>query len=674
MNLTKIKKMIYIVLMDGNEKISISFDEYQKRDGRTGHYFAKLLKIIQLNWKYRVCRKDLDDRLDILKMPESIITQLPSQETLIEKLQSYDIVSFDIFDTLVFRAVNSPGDVFRLLESEWHIMKFAEKRMQAECKARQRVGEVTIYDIYETLSQELSIDKQEAIQKELNIEKKVCFANPYMKHVFDELNKKKKVVLTSDMYFTKDMLRELLYECGYHVDETQIFVSCEYEKGKANGELQELVSRICGCSKTYIHVGDNRNTDILGSKGIGWDTFYYPNVNIIGAPYRRKEMQSMAASFYMGLVNAKMHSGMLKQDEYYEYGYCYGGILAVGYCQYLSRLAVAEKIDQFLFLARDGYVIKKIYDRFFGEVESEYIPFSRFASYQLTIDRTWEEMLEHVVKPRLNVQPPESVQEVLEISDLMYLEKYFEAYGVSKEERFVFSTYKKIEQIFEENIGEIKKNYQRTIDAGKKYFAQRVKQNGKICVVDVGWQGTGAMCIKYFLEEICDMNVEVCGALMGMVKNDTAEICLANRSMFSYLFSPHHNQRTYLCHAGKRREIPYRDMLVEIMFTEDNPSFLKFDLDQSGNVILKYGVKENNTKILNGIQRGIMDFAEDYLAYGKHFGDVLEICGQEAYIPIDSMARSKKTCMKLLGEYEIHADPGVFKDRKKQTYKDAQRN
>lgn len=674
MNLSKVKKVMYKTLIDGNEKISICFDEYRKCDGRTGHYFAKLLKILQLNWKYRVCHKDLDDSLDKLKMPESIITQLLSQEELIAKLQGYDIVSFDIFDTLLFRAVNSPRDVFRLLESEWHMMRFAEKRIQAEHKARERVGEVTIDDIYEILSQELSIDKQKAIKKELDIEKKVCFANPYMKHVFDELNKKQKVVLTSDMYLTKDMLRELLYKCGYHVDEDQIFVSCEYGKGKANGKLQELVSRICGCSKTYIHVGDNRNTDILGSEGIGWDTFYYPNVNITGAPYRRKEMQTIASSFYKGLVNAKLHSGMFKQDEYYEYGYCYGGILAVGYCQYLSRLAAAEKIDRFLFLARDGFVIKKIYDRFFGEVPSEYIPFSRFASYQLTIDKTWKEMLEHVVRQRLNVHPPESVQEVLEISDLLFLEKYLEEYGVTTEERFVFSTYKKIEQIFEENIGEIKKHYQRTIDAGKKYFAQHVKQNGKICVVDVGWQGTGAMCLKYFLEELCGMHVEVCGALMGMVKNDTAEICLANRSMFSYLFSPHHNQRTYLCHAGKRRENPYRDMLIEIMFTEDHPSFLKFDLDQNGNVILKYSAKENNKKIIDSLQHGIMDFAEDYLAYGKYFGDVLEICGQEAYIPIDSMARAKKTCMKLLGEYEIHADPGVFNNRKKQTYKEVQRN
>lgn len=674
MDLTKIKKTVYKVLVDGNEKISIRFDEYCKSDGRAGRYFVKLLKILQLNWKYRVLRKDMDEGLDQLKMPESTITRLPSVEELIAKLERYDVVSFDIFDTLVFRAVNSPRDVFRLLESEWRIMGFAEKRVQAERRARERSGEITIYDIYEILSQELSIDKQEAIQKELDAEKKVCFANPYMKRVFDELNKKKKVVLISDMYLTKDMIRDLLYTCGFCVEKDQIFISCEHGKGKANGDLQEIVSRIYGCSKTYIHIGDNKNTDILASEGIGWDTFYYPNVNTVGAPYRRREMQTLASSFYKGLLNTKLHSGMFRQDRYYEFGYCYGGILAVGYCQYLDRLAATEKIDQFLFLARDGYVIKKIYDRFFGKVASEYIPFSRFASYQLTIDKTWREMLEHVVRPRLNMRPPEPVQKVLELSDLMFLEKYLEKYGVSGQERFVLSVYEKIEKIFEENIGEIKRNYQETIEAAKKYFTRHVKQNAKICVVDVGWQGTGAICLKYFLEELCGMQVKVCGALMGMVKSDTTEICLANRSMFSYLFSPHHNQKTYLCHAGKNSMISYRNMLVEILFTEDHPSFLKYEMDQNGNVILKYGAKENNQKILDHLQQGILDFSEDYLKYGRCFGDVLEICGQEAYIPIDSVAKARKMCMQLLGEYEIHIDPGVFKESDRQIYREAQRN
>lgn len=672
-NLQRIKRLACRLLIDGNENISISFEEYQKYHGRSGHYLVKLFKMIQLNWKYRICHSELDDSLAKLRMPEYSSMQLPSQRELIDELKNYDIISFDIFDTLIFRCVSEPRDVFRLLESEWHILHFAEKRVQAEAKARERMGEATIYDIYEILSKELNIDIEQAIEKEFDIENKVCFANPYMKFIFDELNENKQVVLTSDMYLTKQMLQELLCKCGYSVKEDQIFVSCELGVGKENGRLQNLVSQAFGCSKTYIHVGDNRNNDILGSKKAGWNTFFYPNVGIGGAPYRRKEMQTLASSFYKGIVNAKLHSGVAVQDAYYEYGYCYGGILAVGYYQFLRRLVVTEQIGQLLFLARDGYIIKKIYDRFAGDVDSEYIPFSRFASYQLTIERTWKEMLEQVVKPRLNIRPLECVGAVLEISDLLFLDRYLEVYGISKQDTFSPEIYNAIEQIFEKNINEIEKNYQDTVAAAQEYFMSHVKPNQKILIVDVGWQGTGAICLKYFLEKKCDLHVQVYGALMGMVNNDSAEICVANRSLFSYLYSPHHNRMTYLRHARKPSQIPYRDMLVEILFTENHPSFLKFELDKDGNVVLKYCEKENNGKMIDSMQCGIMDFADEYLTYEKQFGDVLEICGQEAYIPLDSMARAKKLCTGLLGDYEIHATPGMFDNEQKQTYREAQK-
>ena len=77
--------------------------------------------------------------------------------------------------------------------------------------------------------------------------------------------------------------------------------------------------------------------------------------------------------------------------------------------------------------------------------------------------------------------------------------------------------------------------------------------------------------------------------------------------------------------------------------------------------------------MIDSMQCGIMDFADEYLIYEKQFGDVLEICGQEAYIPLDSMARAKKLCTGLLGDYEIHATPGMFDNEQKQTYREAQK-
>lgn len=671
MDLIKMKKLVYRKLVDNNENVSQEFCEYVEKYGRNGYYFEKIMKILKLNFKYRILKKKAECSLDNLIMPESRVTQLPLKNELLTKLEQYDVVSFDVFDTLIFRAVNRPRDVFRLLEAEWNIMGFAVKREEAERKARKEKAEVTICNIYDILSKELSIDLEEGIKKEIEVEKKVCFANPYMKEIFLELQKKnKKLVLITDMYFSNKILVHILDRCGYHVDCDSIYVSCDYGKGKINGGLQQIVNKRLGKFNTYIHVGDSRAADLNGSKLAGWDTFYYPNISRVGNPYRRKEMQTLASAFYKGLINTKIHSGAFEGDEYYEYGYCYGGVLAVGYCLYLKRLAQNENFGQFLFLARDGYIVKKIYDQFWGDIESEYIPFSRFASYQLTIERTWKEMLQSVVLPKVN-ETKKTVKEILQACDLLYIEKYFDKYGLTSEQKFNLSVYEKIYHIFEENMEEIKENYKDTVKAAQKYFEGKVKNNAKVCIVDVGWKGTSISCLKYFLEEKCGMNVQVCGTVMGMIKDEAAEISLSNRTVFSYMFSAHHNQKTYLKHMGKHGEINYRNMLIEILFTEDNPTFLKFKLDKQGKVIFEYGCKENNKKLLGSLQKGIMDFAEDYLKYWMYFGDVLEICGQDAYIPVDSLAEAKKECIRLLGEYEIHKDPGIFDERDRCTYKEA---
>ena len=57
-------------------------------------------------------------RLPYLKGSESGIIKRPSVVRLATELLSYDVVSFDIFDTLILRPVRQPADIFRLMESK----------------------------------------------------------------------------------------------------------------------------------------------------------------------------------------------------------------------------------------------------------------------------------------------------------------------------------------------------------------------------------------------------------------------------------------------------------------------------------------------------------------------------------------------------------------------------
>ena len=82
------------------------------------------------------------------------------------------------------------------------------------------------------------------------LEMEFCYANPFMQQVFTQLREHgKRIVITSDMYLSKAFLSELLQKNGYGGDE-ELYVSCEYEKSKAEGSLYESCRK--GHTRTRI--------------------------------------------------------------------------------------------------------------------------------------------------------------------------------------------------------------------------------------------------------------------------------------------------------------------------------------------------------------------------------------------------------------------------------------
>ena len=76
-----------------------------------------------------------------------------------KKIDKANIVTFDIFDTLIKRNVEKPEDVFKLVEAHYNlhnknsIKKFTEYRIKAEREARIKSikEEVSLDEIYNVL-------------------------------------------------------------------------------------------------------------------------------------------------------------------------------------------------------------------------------------------------------------------------------------------------------------------------------------------------------------------------------------------------------------------------------------------------------------------------------------------------------------------------------------------
>lgn len=201
------------------------------------------------------------------------------QEKLIDKLSQYDVVSFDVFDTLIFRPYEKPTDLFFELEKENGLFDFHDVRIQSEIDARSlsKKGhqEVDIQDIYEEVEKHYKFKKEEYVRREIDKEVSICYANPDFLDVCRLLSiKGVKMIAVSDMYLPAKVIRTILEKCGY-TNINDIYVSCEYGAGKYDGSLQRVVHERIGLEKKIIHIGDNYGSDVKNSNRAGWTAILY---------------------------------------------------------------------------------------------------------------------------------------------------------------------------------------------------------------------------------------------------------------------------------------------------------------------------------------------------------------------------------------------------------------
>lgn len=322
-------------------------------------------------------------------------------------IDRYDVVSFDIFDTLLARNVSAPVDVFTIAqelfnqESNYTIQDdFRPLRIKAEREARlNRVSaDVTLDDIYRELKL-LRPDYPDAFtdalrECELKAEAAVLVRNS-IAEVYDYARKAgKKIAIVSDMYLPKQSIESFLKQNG--IDEWDFFlVSCEDHLSKASGTAF-VALRDAFPGKSILHIGDNYHDDItmatrhgLGALHIQSNVEACLNKGVLERFHhvwnRRQHVPEMA---YLGQVQQSIIDGLTAnyiaghEDNTDEYiGYAVLGPLLVGFSQWLHESAKGDGCDKILFLARDGAIMHKAYNLLYGSavLDNEYIFGSRRA-------------------------------------------------------------------------------------------------------------------------------------------------------------------------------------------------------------------------------------------------------------------------------------------------------
>ena len=191
-------------------------------------------------------------------------------------LKKYDVISFDIFDTLIERTCSVPADIFELtgeaVLGKDKALQFRADRIEAEHNARHKKtgGEVNISDIYNELdsayaafSQQLMAEEQR--QEIVNCKKKESMYGFFQKCVASD----KCVILVSDMYLPEQVIIKMLEKCGI-AGYDDIYISNCYNSNKLTGKLFELVMDERGTDrKKIIHIGDSVKADYIGARKAG---------------------------------------------------------------------------------------------------------------------------------------------------------------------------------------------------------------------------------------------------------------------------------------------------------------------------------------------------------------------------------------------------------------------
>ena len=209
-------------------------------------------------------------------MQDNTQRDLHTREALEKAIEQHDIISFDIFDTLVMRKVYINKDVFRIMAQKldpiWNI-DFFSARTEAEFSLSRQVYPY-IEEIYADVVRRcpcLKGQEQALIAEELELERSLIIPRHEVVEIFNRAKAMGKMVnIVSDMYFRQDTIRSILEGVGI-TGYDKLLVSSEYNSSKPqhlfDHYLAELPQGRC------LHIGDSQVCDILPAQKLGIDTF-----------------------------------------------------------------------------------------------------------------------------------------------------------------------------------------------------------------------------------------------------------------------------------------------------------------------------------------------------------------------------------------------------------------
>ena len=302
-----------------------------------------------------------------------------SRELLQNKIDTYDIISFDVFDTLLMRKTLQPKDIFSLVE----VRAMKEKNIQCAFEKNRILAEqnllasfipnyLQIYNELQFITGISDDEKEYLMDLELRIESQMLIPRKEMVRVFDYAkSRNKKIYLISDMYLSSNWIGNQLKKAGI-IGYDELMISNEYSTSKGQNLFNVFIHKVK--DKKILHIGDSEAFDIMAAQRNGIDNFRilsaYDMLQISVYKEVLYEIVDLTGRLQVGYFISRIFNspfalfesdgkGRVKTGR--DIGYIYMAPIITDFLLWLANKIKDKKSARVLFSARDGYLIDKLY-------------------------------------------------------------------------------------------------------------------------------------------------------------------------------------------------------------------------------------------------------------------------------------------------------------------------
>ena len=541
-------------------------------------------------------------------------------EKLIRLIDSYDVISFDIFDTLLKRDVMEPKDVFRLMAVTKPALgkDFAQRRVLAESAARdaKQGQEVTLSEIYQQMEELTDEQRNAFMQLELHTEEQVLGKNIPMMQVYQAcLRKGKTVLITSDMYLPVSFIEHVLEKngvSGYH----QLYLSSDRMCTKQDGSLFSLILQEQKCQPARVlHIGDSRYSDYHTPRKLGLGAYWIPK-NLVNT--ERLDL-TRSGKLSLSVLNAAVNNRVPRFQDWYEaFGYDSFGLLLYGFSNWLYRELKEKNIQKVYFFSRDGYIMKQAFDLLYQDtsLQTYYLEVSRRS---LRVPVLWMDPSFDTILSMISPSKLISLRTIFDGVglDIENHQSLIAAYGFDMATTFDRKTIRDqapLKELYRQLIPEIERVSKGEYEMLRHYLDQN-EIGGTFAIVDIGWSGGMQRYLSQTLDKL-EIRHEIYGYYIGIAdyfKRNTEVVPDLNLNGYLFDFMHHENE------TDKRNSFVG---LFESLFLEQGGSVKQYQPAEDGTVCavrypyeyLVNGKPTAELKRIQKLQAGALRFIRDVSA------------------------------------------------------------